>query len=61
MLTVTQNYKRHNPNTAIGHSIEVTIVYSSYDEKDIDNIESDLRQSIGSGITMTFDNEKGGS
>ena len=54
-MTITQRYKRHEPNTICGHSIELSIVYSDFDEREIDKLEEEFRKSIGSGTVMTFD------
>lgn len=48
------SYERHNPNTVNGETIVVTQVYSSFDKKEIDVLENDLRLSIGDGVKMEF-------
>lgn len=48
------SYERHNPNTVNGETIVVTQVYSSFDKKEMDALENDLRLSIGDGVKMEF-------
>ena len=48
------SYERHNPNTVNGETIVVTQVYSSFDKKEMDVLENDLRLSIGDGVKMEF-------
>lgn len=50
-------YKRNNPDTINGESITVTTVYSSYNEKEIDELENQLRNSIGSGLIGNINTE----
>ena len=44
------NYKRHDPDTLLGEKLEVTYVYSSFDSREIDAIEEQVRQQIGDGL-----------
>ena len=48
------SYERYNPNTVRGETIVVTQVYSSFDKKEMDILENDLRLSIGDGVNMDF-------
>ena len=48
------SYARYNPNTVRGETIVVTQVYSSFDKKEMDILENDLRLSIGDGVNMDF-------
>ena len=44
------NYKRHLPDTILGSKIEVTYVYSSFNDAEIDKLEEKLQAQIGAGI-----------
>lgn len=44
------HYKRHDPDTILGEKLEVTYVYSSFDSREIDAVEDQMREKIGDGI-----------
>lgn len=46
----TMTYERLMPTTADGHIIKVSIYYSSFDKEEIDNLQENLSDCIGSGI-----------
>ena len=49
-MKVTVHYERYDPDTVLGEKIEVRVVYSSMDKKEIDRVEQNLQESIGAGI-----------
>ena len=51
-------YTRSNPDTVNGYKIIVTQTYTSFNEKDIDMLEEQFKQSIGNGIRMTFNKDE---
>lgn len=44
-------FERLMPTTADGEVIKVTTLFSSFNKEEIDNLQADLRKSIGVGIT----------
>ena len=44
------SYKRFDPDTVSGYKIVITETYTSFDEIEINALERNLRQAIGSGI-----------
>lgn len=51
-MKCTIKYERLNPTTAQGHMIKVTHLFSSNDQKEIDELEKELEESIGAGLIM---------
>lgn len=49
-MKVHTSFKRTEPDTISGESIVLTTVYSSFDSTEIDKLEEQFRQRIGSGI-----------
>lgn len=49
-MKVATTFERLMPTTADGHMIKVTTYYSSFDKSEIDKLQEDLRDAIGSGI-----------
>ena len=49
-MKLQAKYKRHLPDTILGEKIEVTYIYSSFDGREIDAVEEQLKQTIGDGI-----------
>lgn len=45
-------FERLTPTTADGEMIKVTTLFSSFNKEEIDNLQADLKKSIGVGITM---------
>lgn len=52
-------YERLKPDTVSGHSIKVTIVYSSFDINEIDKLQEELRNSIASGVVSEVGMKEG--
>lgn len=50
-MKIATTFERLMPTTADGHIIKVTTYYSSYDKNEIDRLQEDLKNSIGTGIT----------
>ena len=46
MKSVT-TYRKLKPNTLNGYSIEVSTIYSSFDQREIDALEENLEKTIG--------------
>ena len=44
------NYKRHLPDTILGEKLEVTYIYSSFDGREVDAMEEQVRKAIGDGL-----------
>ena len=45
-------YERLNPTTTQGHMIKVTHLFSSYNQKEINDLEKKLEKSISAGLTI---------
>ena len=56
-MKVATTFERLMPTTADGHIIKVTTYYSSWDKAEIDKLQEDLRNAIGSGI-VSYDVEE---
>lgn len=48
-------FERLMPTTADGELIKVTTIYSSFDKKEIDNLQAGLQSSIGAGVMTDTD------
>ena len=53
-MKVTTTFERLMPTTADGQIIKVTTYYSSWDKSEIDKLQEDLRNTIGSGVVTEF-------
>lgn len=53
----TINYKRLLPDTKRGDAVQVTIIYSSFNPLEINDIEAMLSQKIGDGIIIEYEDE----
>lgn len=53
-MKVMTTFRRLDPNTADGHIIMVTTCFSSFDEKEMDKLQEDLRNTIGVGVVTDF-------
>lgn len=53
-MKVVQSWKRNSPDTVTGESITLTVLYSSFDKEEIDELEKNMAQ----GITITEINKK---
>lgn len=49
-MKVATTFERLMPTTADGHIIKVTTYYFSFDKSEIDKLQEDLQNTIGSGI-----------
>jgi hypothetical protein len=47
-------YERLMPDTICGEGIKLTQVYTSFDIREIDELEEDLKKAIGSGVVFEF-------
>lgn len=45
-MIISQSWKRNDPTTYTGESITLTIIYSSFDKKEIDEFEKKLPKGI---------------
>lgn len=52
-MKVTQSWQRNPPSTLSGDSITLTIIYSSFDTREID----DLEKNLPAGVLITEDTE----
>ena len=52
-MIITQKWRRNEPSEVIGESITVTIIYHSFNKKEIDELEEQMPD----GITV-IDTEK---
>lgn len=55
----TITYKRLKQDTINGDSIQVTMVYSSFDKNEIDSVEEVFKETIGTGIISEFETKFG--
>ncbi len=55
-MTITQTWTRNEPNTICGESITQTIIYSSFEKAEIDDLE--MKMPKGMTISSTDSNEK---
>ena len=53
-MKATTIFERLMPTTADGHIIRVTTIYSSYDENEIDQLQVDLKHTIGGGVVTEY-------
>lgn len=73
-MKVATTFERLTPTTADGHIIKISTYYSSYDKAEIDKLQKDLQNTIGTGLVTEFipnnmnvisqehiNNKKGGS
>ena len=56
-MKVATTFERLMPTTADGHILKITTYYSSFDKAEIDKLQEDLRDAIGSGI-VSYDVEE---
>ena len=56
-MKMTQSWKRDEPSSAGGESITLTVVYSSFDKAEIDELEQKMPKGI---LVMTYDNKRKG-
>ena len=49
-MKIQVKYKRHLPDTILGEKLEVTYVYSSFDGREVDAMEEQVRKAIGDGL-----------
>lgn len=49
-MKMQTTYQVNKPNSAIGFSITVTTIYSSFKESEINNVAETLKNSIGNGV-----------
>ena len=49
-MKVQVKYKRHDPDTLLGEKLEVTYIYSSFDGREVDAMEEQVRKTIGDGL-----------
>ena len=54
-MKITQSWKRNSPSSISGESITLTIVYSSFDRTEIDELEQKMPNGM---LVMTFDGER---
>jgi hypothetical protein len=47
-------YERLEPDTVRGECIKLTQVYTSFDARDIDELEEHFKKAIGSGVVFEF-------
>ena len=51
-MKITQSWKRNSPSSISGESITLTILYSSFDRTEIDELEQKMPRGM---LVMTFD------
>ncbi len=49
-MKVSTTFERLMPTTTDGHIIKISTCYSSFDKNEIDKLQEDLRNTIGTGI-----------
>lgn len=49
-MRVLTMYRRLDPTTLIGENIVVVTTYSSFNKEEIDALEKELEETIGSGV-----------
>lgn len=52
-MKITTSYRRTNPSSIAGDSIVVTTTYSSFNTKEIDDLEEKLKEQVGYCIIQT--------
>ena len=57
-MKMATTFERLMPTTADGHLIKVTTYYSSFDKGEIDKLQTELQNTIGSGIFGEVQNDK---
>lgn len=59
-MKIYQSWKRNHPTTVTGESITFTVVYTSFDKEEIDELESLLQRgfTISDGIRIDEGKEK---
>lgn len=50
-MTATIQYRRMDPDTVRGEMLEVKIVYSSFDAKEIDEMQENIQAAIAAGLS----------
>lgn len=55
MVTVQHRTKRLSPNTVDGETFVLETIYTSHDKAEIDWIEKQYRDSIGTGVIAQFE------
>lgn len=55
MVTVQHRTKRLSPNTVDGETFVLETIYTSYDKAEIDWIEEQYKESIGTGVVQQFE------
>lgn len=45
-MKITQSWRRNDPSTLSGESITLTVVYSSFDKNEIDELEKNMVKGI---------------
>ncbi len=53
-MTITEIWKRNEPDTICGESITLTIIYSSFKKEEIDNLEAQMPKGVVTGSTDQF-------
>ena len=54
-MKITQSWKRNSPSSISGESITLTIVYSSFDTAEIDELEQKMPRGM---LVMTLDGSR---
>ena len=58
-MNIFTTYKRLMPTTVNGDAIAITTVYSSFNPAEIDELEQQCRDTIGTGVLQNFDYGEG--
>ena len=57
-MQIFTRYKRLLPDTVNGERLQVTTIYASYNKAEIDSLEETMKQTVGSGIVQTFEEDE---
>ena len=57
-MKVVQSWKRNTPDTVTGESITLTVLYSSFDKEEIDELEKNMAKGIVITETKKKENEE---